>query len=1241
MRRKKYSNFYILKNALKATLRNKVQIIGLILLIALTATIFTLMQTTSQRVYNSYNNFINESNLHDFIIDLRKVKPNENKIKHTNDIDDISYAQLALKEIEENMLKEKKSSFKYEYREGRIIFRASNTEENLFKVLVYDNESNIDKLILLDENSEYIKNSYEAIISPEFAKKNNYKIGDIICLQSIICDEDQDVNNPLTIVGLGSSADYMYPQIDLTTPIPNQKRESLIYVHPKQFGLEFNKEEKKWVYFKSKEKITLTSNQDKEVYFVCKWINETGDIDYLQKELKKYFYNIQAENQQIVFNNNDKKYDFYSRVNNINMILKAYKITTISLLIMAVIISGFVIILVTKKRVENSQAQIGILKSIGYSSISITSGFLMYPFIASVIGGFIGYFLGLVLQIPIINVFNWYFTINFGSFNFNIISLLFSILLMFILLGTITFFSSFWYVKGPPLRILRSQENKKSIFLTKMFTYLNREKSFSVRFRWAIFAKSFSKMITVSITMIAATMLLTLSITGPKALEDMRNSNYKGINYNSLTEYEIPVWNSPLSTYAVYNLEYNKTNKGNNSKMFSPKLMQEVSVKNEKRYRPSFETLISLSTLHYTLFDWEFYLNASLTKLEPSNKINNLKSITCNGAMDDWQEKSNEEKEKWTLSDCIIYGTTKRSPYFVRSKLINLQLILNKIETKTAEKVLEEKDLVRHENKKNWLLEKEKGLSLEDNEKFLQQIKDDKDDENYQKRYEVTLQVFNEIKKLLNNVENNNYEDNDLNWNRYLETFISYRDEVIKKLNISEVFNIQFGLLTYNSEQDELSTYFKPEVKKINGKSVENSYKISNFKAYGIQRKSRMHSLLDSNSNDLLEAMYENYDDSEQIPVIINQTLAKHWQINQGDILELKPNRPTLYANNKELEIDDWKIDGKIFNASHDKIADGSALYFAIGSSTTEMYNQIKNGTVFIKNSEELKNFKVIGIQEGYGDARMFLTKDSADELMGYREKNESLEGSSYFKKICDIFNAITDIKREDLEKLKNMFPNVNNYDEAVREVFPIFNAKFSFNRNIKDITSGISITQLHGDFNPLTLNGSGKGKDQVIGLGHGAISYALPIAVHQSVFDEIKGIADAILYAFMAISLLISFIIILLTSNIIINENNRLISTMKVIGYNDYEINWLTLGMYLPVILVSFIIGFPIAWFAMSKLVNYLALNTTWVMPFYFSWWLIFTVLFIVLIIYSITFIIGWMILKRVNALDLLKIND
>lgn len=132
---------------------------------------------------------------------------------------------------------QKNNAFDFEYRETRMISKVSANRIDLFKVIAYDVDSKIDKLVL--SSGRMINSKNEVVLSPEYARRNNYHLGDYICLQSEECDLNNEVNNPLKIVGLGTSADYMFPQLDMTTPISKQDQESLVFVHPEQLGLFF------------------------------------------------------------------------------------------------------------------------------------------------------------------------------------------------------------------------------------------------------------------------------------------------------------------------------------------------------------------------------------------------------------------------------------------------------------------------------------------------------------------------------------------------------------------------------------------------------------------------------------------------------------------------------------------------------------------------------------------------------------------------------------------------------------------------------------------------------------------------------------------------------------------------------------------------------------------------------------------------------------------------------------------
>lgn len=1466
--RLKPKGYLILKNVFKSVFKNKVQIFGLAILIFLSALIFTIMNTTTHRAQKAYDQIVKKSNLHDFIIDDKLIRKNLNQTD-INVSNSFTYKQKVLETIKNNQIKQN-NGFDWEFKETRLVVKINNGETTLFKTIMSDPNSKINKLVIFEGRN--IEQENEIVMSYEFAKKNNYKLNQCISLQNDKCDYSNPSSNNLIIVGFGNSAEYVYPQLDITTPIPNQKYEALIYVHPKQFGyfesqennnislsslpdkisdfyidfgttrsevkkeqiinkikseiiapllepfnlksddyninfihnyeplglegsldlgndetfkiiitpnqnvgipkiqddkslevklinkpignskknlkefsnplndLVFNmnkitkkqieermglviqshmfgftankdvtneddyefeifndnkplldqnnilnensqlkvriksksgstilenetenlinvnlkKHFKYWSHLKSKQKIDISSNQDREGYFIAKWHNnQNKDFNKIVTNLKEYFTNNVNSDQPFVFKANDSSYRFYGRVNVLPNILYSYKITAMTLLIITLAVSLIVILLITKKRVESSKMQIGILKSLGYSSRTIALGYLIYPLVAALIGGSLGYFIGLILQIPIINIFSWYFAIPLGNFSFDIFSLFFSLVILFIILGIFSSISIAIYISGNPLKLIRSQEGSKAMALTKTISYINRGKKFETRFRGAIFSKSISKVLTIAFVMLLSTILMTFSIAAPKSLQDMKNATYKGINYRSVTEYETPVWNSPLSSYALYNPKYNdKLKKGVSSELYSRKIMAKSP--DSDRYLLDGSALLGMANLNYAMLDFNFYLNS---KLIDSNygDVSMLKGMMCSLAIPNWNEK--RDGNLYSVSDCLLKGPIKNAPYFVQNKLYNLVNALDQIDYEFAKRAIE--DMRDKEKTKD-----EQKILPDQKYKIFKKILDSKevpqatdedgvpiDDKKWTKdekvKYYIRKNIFPEIRNRLNNpAVGNEQNSEDPDYNRYTGQTLSYFKEISKNLGFEKAFNIQFGTLPFNEETDELATYLEPEIKKINDSS---DVRKLNFKAYGISRNTKMHILLDNKNNNLIDTMYKT--PAGVIPIIINQSLAKAMNIENGDELQVDPNRKALYNKFHQLvDIDKWTIPtdedygGNWKLVTNDSIDNSSksGLYNSDGvtNQLSLMVKMANNDQIYIsKENDYIKNFKVIGIQEGYGEPRMFLQKEHADVILGLTDVAPDSEKTPIKDKRVEILRQILGENKWD--EIKNDKELVN---KNLKEILPPFNAKFSKEATIKDITDGISIVSSYGDYTKSGLDGFriDAGDIQLLeGLGKGAISFALPIAKHQSVLEEITGIAESALYVFVIIAIFVSLVIILITSNLIISENIRLVSTMKVIGYNNIEITKVTMGIYLPIILLSFAIGFPTAWFALGALIKALASNTMWIMPFYFSWWIIFAVFAIVIGIYLFSFVVGWYLLKKVNLIEALKIEE
>jgi putative ABC transport system permease protein len=74
----------------------------------------------------------------------------------------------------------------------------------------------------------------------------------------------------------------------------------------------------------------------------------------------------------------------------------------------------FTIGLITRKQVERTRSQIGLMKALGYTKRIMILNYSVLPFITSVLGSLIGFGLAQPIQILVINnLFGTYFNLDF------------------------------------------------------------------------------------------------------------------------------------------------------------------------------------------------------------------------------------------------------------------------------------------------------------------------------------------------------------------------------------------------------------------------------------------------------------------------------------------------------------------------------------------------------------------------------------------------------------------------------------------------------------------------------------------------------------------------------------------------------------------------------------------------------------------------------------------------------------
>lgn len=127
-------------------------------------------------------------------------------------------------------------------------------------------------------------------------------------------------------------------------------------------------------------------------------------------------------------------------------------------------------------------------------------------------------------------------------------------------------------------------------------------------------------------------------------------------------------------------------------------------------------------------------------------------------------------------------------------------------------------------------------------------------------------------------------------------------------------------------------------------------------------------------------------------------------------------------------------------------------------------------------------------------------------------------------------------------------------------------------------------------------------------------------------------------LYVVMIFASIMVFIIVLIIANIVIEENKKTISLMKVLGYKDKEINSIVLNMYTPFIIISYLIAIPVMINILKKIVEILVKNIDFTIPITLSMEKALIGLVILLVGYYIAMFISKRALKKIPLAVSLK---
>lgn len=519
-------------NALKGLRKKKVQMIGIILCIMLATGIYTAMSMALDRIEDRYYSYLREQNVEDFafipkidyskdytVEEIENLKQNELKNIPKEQMDIVNQYQMTIgmesfpnsetlyqyvdyifnsNFANDKKLKEKLTPVqeKYDFSYYGEVAKVDTEDKKMYKAIPYDENKTIN-IPYLTEGKMPSKDN-EITMLPTFAKLNNIKIGD----KYIIGKNEYDV------VGFAYSPDHILPILSINSPIFNEKNHNILYMTKNTFE---------------------SFPGINETAYVAAFNDKNKILDF--EAISDMFQN----DENIIVD--AMSLLRISRVNALFVDIKSDRVFAKYFMYLLLGIAVFVIMVVTKKKIEDERLQIGVLKALGYSSFAVAVSYLVYPIIGSIIGGVIGFLIGNFASDSVSHMYLSYYNMPIDNYNLNLKYLAYDVITPIVVLSILSFIVALFMLRKRPLALLKEGSNLKVNIFSKIVTFLTKKLPFKTRFRYSLASRSISKLVIVTLTSFCTGLLIVLVLIGINMFSSMLDKTFDGLKLNNQVSY--------------------------------------------------------------------------------------------------------------------------------------------------------------------------------------------------------------------------------------------------------------------------------------------------------------------------------------------------------------------------------------------------------------------------------------------------------------------------------------------------------------------------------------------------------------------------------------------------------------------------------------------------------------------------------------------------------------------------------
>nr|WP_257787440.1 ABC transporter permease [Spiroplasma eriocheiris] len=871
------------------------------------------------------------------------------------------------------------------------------------------------------------------------------------------------------------------------------------------------------------------------------------------------------------------------------------------------------------------------MKSLGYNQVQIALAYSFYPLIPIIVGVIFGWVIGLVLQIPIIGVFNNFFTLP-SQFNAYYPSLFYSLLGFLVLCSLVCFFISLRMISINTLDLINFNKNLRPNSLILKLRANLPLKRFNTKFKFSIAAVSVKKIVMIFGTMLIATFAITMAIALPVTGSSIVHDYYKYWNFKNETDYEAPIPNSPITRYDVYqwqgvgqgnSIDYPLTNNGVIPKYYHSignPTWRETSKINTNEYDPTIDKggnypseLINMLGYNLLAFRGANISIGSLQKIlddyrdpttgKPDDQIQFMvDNVACtvlpkiaginHSLVGDWKSCIQQTVSALAPAYLMEYwnkSVERQNEFTIAAQTVPYDQANDEFFTKFTSTVQLNNQAV--------------GIAtygINPNSRMITFNKDLLQQDKYQN---------NTIPILINQAfeKRYNYHVNDIISAQPNVDILTYTNTLGQAVPIdptwwvyNDTLDNDQGLDSYDPSKDipldqiDFShlSYGNSDLVKYNGVTNPSRYTALEYGYYDP-------TYLDSSGNHVRP-----YYLMKNILLKLPATGVNGIDLNKVIVNDKNPSGnpfPSLIDgkygvvrtrdNSYVIRPFDW-------NYSVIAITSVQQVFGDAGIPTQWYTEAFKTGLLKIANANDLAsnpyqkkvNYQVVGVQNSYEKPLIYLNQNIANQLLGY--------ATTY---------------HQDL--------GIPTY----------FNGKFTLNSEPTDQTTRLGLASITGgyDINNFNDNFNWMVKDNNM------------ISTKIDILDRVALIALMLGIAFILIIIFAAIAIVTMITNLFVNQFSKMMALLRIQGYTNREINSFTLGLFTPIVVIALILGFIAGWFAIVGGINIFENAHLLVLPYSFTWYLIIIVLCTIAIIYLVTYLLSAHSLRKMHIQEQVALLD